>query len=93
MYIIAPLSSCASAPKRDRVRQATIQSLMMKIITKQFLEYISKIAAVTHAREPKCPAYAWFRSAEDNDAVPHHWVRGLEVYAHLVYLTLVILPW
>ncbi|OJJ07667.1 hypothetical protein ASPVEDRAFT_155461 [Aspergillus versicolor CBS 583.65] len=63
MYIIAPLSNCASPPKRDR-----------------FLEYISKIAPITHTHEPKCHAYAWFRSAEDNDAVPHHWVRGFEVY-------------
>ncbi|KAL4866029.1 hypothetical protein BDV12DRAFT_210756 [Aspergillus spectabilis] len=63
MYIIAPLSNCASPDKRD-----------------QFLEYISKIAPVTHAHEPKCRAYAWFRSAGDNDTVPHHWVRGLEVY-------------
>ncbi|KAL4876150.1 hypothetical protein BJY04DRAFT_223373 [Aspergillus karnatakaensis] len=63
MYIIAPLSNCASPEKRDR-----------------FLEYISKIAPVTLANEPKCHAYAWFRSAEDSDTVPHHWLRGFEVY-------------
>ncbi|KAL3475208.1 hypothetical protein BJX99DRAFT_230192 [Aspergillus californicus] len=63
MFVIAPLSNCASTDKRDR-----------------FLEFISAIAPVTHATEPKCHAYAWFRSAADNETVPHHWVRGLEVY-------------
>ncbi|KAJ5604593.1 hypothetical protein N7510_009747 [Penicillium lagena] len=66
MFIVAPLSNCASEAKRDR-----------------FLEYISKIAPVTHSNEPKCHAYAWFRSAEDNDTVPHHWLRGLEVYENV----------
>ncbi|CRG90702.1 hypothetical protein PISL3812_07747 [Talaromyces islandicus] len=63
MFIISPLSNCASVAKRDR-----------------FIEYISKIAPVTYGNEPKCLAYAWFRSAEDNETVPHHWLRGLEVY-------------
>lgn len=45
----------------------------------QFLEYISKMGPVTHDSGPKCRAYAWFRSAEDNDTVPHHWLRRLEV--------------
>ncbi|KAL3462173.1 hypothetical protein BJX64DRAFT_288712 [Aspergillus heterothallicus] len=63
MYVIAPLSNCASPKKRDR-----------------FLEYISKIAPVTSKTEPKCHGYAWFRSAEDNTAVPHHWLRGFEIY-------------
>ncbi|KAH8700163.1 hypothetical protein BGW36DRAFT_424998 [Talaromyces proteolyticus] len=63
MFVIAPLSNCASTAKRDR-----------------FIEYLSKIAPVTYKNEPKCRAYAWFRSAEDNDTVPHHWLRGLEVY-------------
>ncbi|KAL2833754.1 hypothetical protein BDW59DRAFT_156556 [Aspergillus cavernicola] len=63
MFVIVPLSNCASPAKRDR-----------------FLNFISKIARVTQRNEPKCHAYAWFRSAEDTDTVPHHWVRGLEVY-------------
>ncbi|KAL2864087.1 putative quinol monooxygenase [Aspergillus lucknowensis] len=63
MYVIAPLSNCASPEKRDR-----------------FLEYISKIAPVTSKIEAKCHGYAWFRNAEDNAAVPHHWLRGFEIY-------------
>ncbi|KAL3488330.1 hypothetical protein BJX62DRAFT_240141 [Aspergillus germanicus] len=63
MYVIAPLSNCASPEKRDR-----------------FLEYISAIAPVTLRTEPKCHGYAWFRSAEDNTVVPHHWLRGFEIY-------------
>ncbi|SPO06781.1 uncharacterized protein DNG_09475 [Cephalotrichum gorgonifer] len=46
----------------------------------RFLAYLSKIAPVTLETEIQCPAYAWFRSAEDNDTVPHHWLRGFEVY-------------
>ncbi|KAJ0418908.1 hypothetical protein BJY00DRAFT_324683 [Aspergillus carlsbadensis] len=63
MYVIAPLSNCASPEKRDR-----------------FLEYISAIAPVTLKTEPKCHGYAWFRSAQDNSVVPHHWLRGFEIY-------------
>ncbi|KAL5340961.1 hypothetical protein BJX70DRAFT_396342 [Aspergillus crustosus] len=52
----------------------------------RFLDYISKIAPVTLAHEPKCRAYAWFRSAEDNDTVPHHWLRGFEVQViHIIH--------
>ncbi|KAL2848912.1 hypothetical protein BJY01DRAFT_246137 [Aspergillus pseudoustus] len=63
MYVIAPLSNCASPEKRDR-----------------FLDYIAKIAPVTSQSEPKCHGYAWFRNAEDYNTVPHHWLRGLEIY-------------
>jgi quinol monooxygenase YgiN len=50
---------------------------------RQFLQCLHDVAEVTHASEPEARAYAWFRSAEDNDTVPHHWVRGFEVYAKL----------
>ncbi|KAH7071564.1 hypothetical protein BKA63DRAFT_74846 [Paraphoma chrysanthemicola] len=63
MFIISPLSQCASPAKRD-----------------EFLSHIEKIAAVTLHREPRCHAYAWFRSADDNDQVTSHWLRGFEVY-------------
>ncbi|KAJ5772468.1 hypothetical protein N7520_002997 [Penicillium odoratum] len=63
MFIISPLSRCASPSKRDI-----------------FLDHITKIASVTNDNEPNCHAYAWFKSAEDNDSVPHHWLRGFEVY-------------
>ncbi|OAL46296.1 hypothetical protein IQ07DRAFT_590482 [Pyrenochaeta sp. DS3sAY3a] len=63
MFIICPLSQCASPEKRDR-----------------FLSYIEKIAPVTFNTEPNCHAYAWFRSADDNDVVPSHWLRGFEIY-------------
>ncbi|KAJ1333120.1 (4S)-4-hydroxy-5-phosphonooxypentane-2,3-dione isomerase [Microdochium nivale] len=45
-----------------------------------FLSHISEIANVTITTEHDVLAYAWFRSAEDNDLVPHQWVCGLEVY-------------
>lgn len=41
------------------------------------------MAETTAANELSCQAYAWFRSSEENDDVPHHWVQGLEVYDHL----------
>ncbi|KAH7079813.1 hypothetical protein FB567DRAFT_595794 [Paraphoma chrysanthemicola] len=63
MFIISPLSQCASPAKRD-----------------EFLSHIERIAAVTLHKEPRCHAYAWFRSADDNDEVPSHWLRGFEVY-------------
>ena len=44
----------------------------------QFLTLLSSIAETTVDNEPRTQAYAWFRSAEDNDAVPKAWVRGFE---------------
>lgn len=41
------------------------------------------MADTTAANELSCLAYAWFRSAEDNEVVPHHWVQGFEVYAEM----------
>ncbi|KAH8897877.1 hypothetical protein GQ53DRAFT_837637 [Thozetella sp. PMI_491] len=49
----------------------------------RFLQLLTAVAETTAANEPDVAAYAWFRSAEDNDEVPHHWVRGFEVYTHL----------
>ncbi|KAK7227853.1 hypothetical protein V2G26_000023 [Clonostachys chloroleuca] len=63
MYILSPMSNCASLEKRDR-----------------FLEHIAKIAPITQRTEVDCLGYAWFRSAGDNNVVPHHWLRGLEIY-------------
>ncbi|KAJ5661368.1 uncharacterized protein N7484_000740 [Penicillium longicatenatum] len=45
-----------------------------------FLQHIGNIAPVTKSHEPKCLGYAWFKSAQDNDTVPHHWLRGFEIY-------------
>ncbi|CAG9981760.1 unnamed protein product [Clonostachys byssicola] len=45
----------------------------------RFLEHIAKIAPITQRTEVDCLGYAWFRSAGDNDVVPHHWLRGLEI--------------
>ncbi|OAA68640.1 hypothetical protein SPI_00835 [Niveomyces insectorum RCEF 264] len=53
----------------------------------RFMDLLSAIAKVTRESEPKAISYAWFRSAKDNDAVPHDWVRGLEVYEDLPALT------
>ncbi|VUC32383.1 unnamed protein product [Clonostachys rosea] len=55
MYILSPMSNCASPEKRDR------------------------IAPITQQTEADCLGYAWFCSAGDNDIVPHHWLRGLEI--------------
>lgn len=41
------------------------------------------MAETTAANELSCQAYAWFRSAEEDKVVPHHWVQGFEVYDHL----------
>lgn len=41
------------------------------------------MAETTAANEFSCQAYAWFRSAEEDKVVPHHWVQGFEVYDHL----------
>lgn len=38
------------------------------------------MAETTGPNEKSCQAYAWFRSSEENNEVPHHWVQGLEVY-------------
>ncbi|KAH8168994.1 hypothetical protein LIA77_11120 [Sarocladium implicatum] len=46
----------------------------------RFLDYIRSIAPVTHNTEPNCHGYAWFKSADDNDVVPSHWLRGFEIY-------------
>ncbi|KAF5014733.1 hypothetical protein F66182_14185, partial [Fusarium sp. NRRL 66182] len=37
-------------------------------------------ACATEDKRERCHGYAWFRSAEENDTVPQHWVKGLEVY-------------
>lgn len=54
---------------------------MMKFVLRflQFLDHIAKIACVTKKNEPQCHGYGWFKSAEDNDTVPHYWLRGFEM--------------
>ncbi|OQO00721.1 hypothetical protein B0A48_13212 [Cryoendolithus antarcticus] len=49
----------------------------------RFLSLLSNVAETTLSSETDARAYAWFRSAADNDKVPHHWVQGFEVYDHL----------
>lgn len=67
---------------KARYRRCLFSKVFFKLDAKdklKFLDYLSKIAPVTLETEKQCAAYAWFRSAEDNDVVPHHWLRGLEV--------------
>jgi quinol monooxygenase YgiN len=49
----------------------------------KFLGLLSEVAETTAANELSCRAYAWFRSAEENEVIPHHWVQGFEVYDQL----------
>ncbi|KAL2067202.1 hypothetical protein VTL71DRAFT_1626 [Oculimacula yallundae] len=80
MYIVSPLSQCASLEKRDKVRSLPTILWQNSNSGPQFLEHIARIAPVTLATEPDCLGYAWFLSAGDNNVVPSHWLRGFEVY-------------
>lgn len=81
-YIISPLSQCGNPEKQEKVDLSSYDTPSLVHCLHfyfKFLNYIRKIAPVTAASEPDCEAYAWFRSAEDNDVVPKHWLRGFEV--------------
>lgn len=85
MYVLCPTSNVGSPEKRDRVRSPALPLLLCRrcSCSVKFLDLLSDVAETTEANELSCLAYAWFRSAEDNEVVPHHWVQGLEVYAEL----------
>lgn len=85
MYVICPTSNVGSPQKRDRVRRlyAHCSIEASTHFFAQFLALLSDVAETTAANELSCQAYAWFRSSEENNDVPHHWVQGLEVYDHL----------
>jgi hypothetical protein len=85
MYIVSPLSRCASVEKRDRVCSVcSSDDDTIRITLSKFFSYIADIAPVTYNNEPDCIGYAWFRSTNDNDTIPLHWCRGFEVYVELV---------
>lgn len=89
MYIVSPLSRCASREKQDRVCRELIVSWKGRYeetltALPKFLSYLTDIATVTYESEPHCFGYAWFRSTGHNEGVPVHWCRGLEVYPILL---------
>ena len=89
MYVILPLCDIPSPTKTERVSDFPIpmkscgscaDCLLLCFCTfEQVLELLSKVGAFTYKNEPQCHAYAWLRNAQDNDVVPHHWLRGIEV--------------
>ncbi|KAJ4298003.1 hypothetical protein N0V90_005902 [Kalmusia sp. IMI 367209] len=85
MFIISPLSRCASPEKADRVTLPLSKLVRNALANKpsrssKFLQYVSDIAHVTEDTEAQVLAYAWFRAASDNNEIPVHYLRGFEVY-------------
>lgn len=80
MYIVSPLSRCASAEKRDVVCSTFIHDhVECETDIAKFFDHIARIAPVAYEDEPGCVGYAWFRSTKENDTIPLHWCRGFEV--------------